>query len=234
MGDFARIAKAVGEPGLKLYISRLGTAAADIVEADPFARALIKFADTQPWGRWEGLASDLVAAIPVPEPLPKGWPRDPTRFGVWVKRLARVLESAAGIRITKGERTAQGQPYTLERIPSEDPATQEGNPATSVTQLQDGSQASKDARPPDVADDQLQLHSYTDDDQRRCSSVADVAEIPASQDRIKKDIPAEADDTTALSLIGAYLGATPSCPGCGSDEDSIIHAVNCLGEDPAA
>ena len=39
MGDFVRIAKAVGEPGLKLYISRLGTAAADVVESDPFARS---------------------------------------------------------------------------------------------------------------------------------------------------------------------------------------------------
>ena len=218
MGDFARIAKAVGEPGLKLYISRLGTAAADVVEADPFARALITFVGSQRDGRWEGLASELVAAVPGPEPLPKGWPRDPTRFGVWVKRLARVLESAAGIRITKGDRTAQGQPYTLERIPSEAPATQEGNPATSATQLQDGSQASKDARPPDVADDQLQLHSYSSDDQHGCSRVADVAEIPASQDRAAKDV---------------------RCLTCGGPLDPKLAAIgdtthaNCA-EDPAA
>jgi hypothetical protein len=196
MGDFVRIAKAVDEPALSLYVSRLGTAAADVVEADPFARALIKFVGAQPEGKWSGLASELVAALPGPEPLPKGWPRDPTRFGVWVKRLGRVLESASGIRITKDERTAQGQPYTLERIPSDDPAMKVGNPATSATQLQDDRTASKDAEPVGVADEQLQLHSYSCRDQGGCSPVADVAEIPASQDQAKEPIRAEADRST--------------------------------------
>ena len=43
-----------------------------MVEADPFARALIKFVGAQPDGKWAGLASELVAAIPGPDPLPKG------------------------------------------------------------------------------------------------------------------------------------------------------------------
>jgi hypothetical protein len=47
-------------------------------------------------------------------------------------------------------------------------------------------------------------------------------------------IPAEADDTAALSLVTAHLGATSLCRDCGADEDSIIHAVNCLREDRAA
>jgi hypothetical protein len=127
MGDFARIAKVVDEQALKIYVSRLGTAAADVVEADPFARAVIKFLGGQPDDRWSGLASELVGAIPGPDPLPKGWPRDPTRFGAWAKRMGSVLESAAGIRITKEDRTAQGQPYTLERIPAAEPATGAGN-----------------------------------------------------------------------------------------------------------
>jgi hypothetical protein len=262
MGDFARIAKAVGEPGLKLYISRLGTAAADVVEADPFAQALIKFVGTRPEGKWEGLASELVAAIPGPEPLPKGWPRDPTRFGVWVKRLGRVLESAADIRITKGDRTAQGQPYTLERIPSDDPATEEGNPATSATQLHGESPASKDGKPSDVAGEQPQLHSHSDRDQRGCSSVADVAEIPALQDRAGKDIRADAawlaprdqdapnprpdcrhpacwDALAGEALAGECLAGRGLCLICGgaldpklASDGDTTHA-NCA-EDPAA
>ena len=217
MGDFVRIAKAVGEPGLKLYISRLGTAAADVVESDPFARSLIKFVGGRPQGKWSGLAGELVAAIPGPDPLPKGWPRDPTRFGVWVKRMGRVLETTAGIRITKEDRTAEGQPYTIERIPSADPAMGVGNPATSATQLQGDASASADTRTSDVAGEQAQLHSYRDHDQRRCSSVADVAEIPALQDRGKKDI----------------------CAVCGNNLDPVLAAAgdvthaNCT-EDPAA
>ena len=233
MGDFARIAKAVGEPGLKLYISRLGTAAADVVESDPFARSLIKFVGGRPQGKWSGLAGELVAAIPGPDPLPKGWPRDPTRFGVWVKRMGRVLETTAGIRITKEDRTAEGQPYTLERIPSADPAMGVGNPATSATQLQGDAPASADARAPDVAGEQAQLHSYRDRDQRRCSSVADVAEIPASQDRDRKEIGAEgtadladvAQKRGASSLRGIPPGSqlrTIACPSCGETARSAV------------
>jgi hypothetical protein len=234
MNMFARIAKTIDEPALRLYIKRLGTAAADVVESDPFARALIAFISMQPERKWSGLASELVAAIPGPDPLPKGWPRDPTRFGVWVKRLGRVLETTAGIRITKEERKAEGQPYILEQIPSAGPATGVGNPATSATQLQPGSPASENAKPADVAPVQPELHSYSTADQHECSSVADVAEIPASHDRDKKVIPAEADHTAALSLVGAHLGAVPICTECGATEDTVFHAVNCLGEDPAA
>ena len=43
-----------------------------MVEADPFARALIRFVGVLPEGKWTGLASELVAAIPGPDPLPKG------------------------------------------------------------------------------------------------------------------------------------------------------------------
>jgi hypothetical protein len=116
MSVFARIAKAIDEPALQVYIKRLGSAAADIVDADVFASRLIAFVGGQPEGKWNGLASELVTKIPAPEPLPKGWPKDATRFGTWVRRMGRVMESAAGIRITKEERKAEGQPYTLERI----------------------------------------------------------------------------------------------------------------------
>jgi hypothetical protein len=203
MGDFAHIAKAVDEQAIKLYVSRLGTAAADVVEADPFARAVIKFVGAQPGGRWSGLASELVAAIPGSGPLPKGWPRDPTRFGVWVKRMGRVLESAAGIRITKDDRTAQGQPYTVERIPSAEPATGVGNPATSATRLHHSIEASQDVQPTHVADGQMQQHGYSSYDQHGCSSVAHAAGIPALKDRAAT----ETSDGPSAGIPGDHLRA---------------------------
>lgn len=208
MGDFARIAKSVDEPVLKIYMSRLGTAAADVVEANPFARALIKFMEDQPDGRWTGLAGELVTdAIRRPDPMPKGWPQDPTRFAVWVKRYGRVLETAAGIRITKCDRIAQGQPYTLERIPQDTPVREIGNSATSDAQLQPDSPTSDDAALSDVANGILQLHGSGSGDQRGCSREADVANSPALKDRREKNICrvcggrlnpklAEAGDTT--------------------------------------
>jgi hypothetical protein len=223
MNMFARIAKAIDEPALTLYIKRLGTAAADVVESDPFARALIEFIGKQSQRKWSGLASELVAAIPGPDPLPKGWPRDPTRFGVWVKRFARVLETSAGIRITKEERKAQGQPYTLEQISSSAPATGVGNSATSDTRLQADAPASDNAKAANAADVQPQLHSYSGDDQHGCSGAADVAEIPALQDRAKKN-------------IGAAGG---SCTACGGQLDPALAAAGftthpMCGEDSAA
>jgi hypothetical protein len=91
-------------------------AAADIGDSDPFAGKLTKFAIAQQGGTWTGLASDLLAVIPAPDPVPRGWPKDATRLGVWVRRFGRVMESAAGIRITKEERSSEGQPYTVEVV----------------------------------------------------------------------------------------------------------------------
>jgi hypothetical protein len=160
-------------------------AAADLVDADVFAGRLIRFVGAQPDGKWTGLASELVAKIPPPDPTPKGWPQDATRFGTWVRRMGRVLESTAGIRVTKEERTAQGQPYTLERIPLASPAATVGETTTSATQLQGAPVASDDALPADVAGEQMQLHNCGSHDQQGCSCVA---EIPALKDRAKEDI----------------------------------------------
>jgi hypothetical protein len=213
MGDFARITKAVEEPALKLYMSRLGTAAADVVEQNPFARALIDFMDRHcPDGRWSGLASVLVMdAIQRPDPLPKGWPQDPTRFGVWVNRYGRVLETVAGIRITKEDRTAQGQPYTLERISSVSPVREVRNSATSDAQLQAAAATSDDARLSDAANTVLQLHGSGSGDQRECSSEADVANSPASQDQGKKGFCTVCGGSLNRKLAEAGDTTHPNC-----------------------
>jgi hypothetical protein len=212
MGDFARITKAVEVPALKLYMSRLGTAAADVVEQNPFARALIQFMEGRPDSKWSGLASVLVTdAIPRPDPLPKGWPQDPTRFGVWVNRYGRVLETAAGIRITREDRTAQGQPYTLERVTSASPHRKEGNPATSDTQLQPGNVTSGDAGPPDAAAATAQLHERGRYDQHGCSPVADVAEFPILHDQAKKGFCVVCGNRLNPKLAAAGDIAHPTC-----------------------
>jgi hypothetical protein len=55
MSMFARIAKTLGEPTLKLYVKRLGTADADGVDADVFAGRLIR--SSTPSRRASGRAS---------------------------------------------------------------------------------------------------------------------------------------------------------------------------------
>lgn len=234
MSMFARIAKTIGEPTLKLYVKRLGTADADIVDADMFAGRLIRFVHAQPEGKWTGLASELVAKIPPPDPSPKGWPQDATRFGTWARRMGRVMESTAGIRITKDERKAEGQPYTLEQIPLSGPTTGVGKPATPAAQLQDDPQASDDARHADVAGEQMQLHDCGSRDQQGCNCASDVAEIPALKDQAKEDIQAEADYAAALNLVSARLGAVPHATPMQWRSDDIPTIGDDPEEDPAA
>jgi hypothetical protein len=202
MTMFARIAKTLSEPALKIYIRRLGSAAADIVDSDLFASRLMKFAAAQRGGRWDGLASDLLAAIPVPDPVPKGWPKDATRLGVWVRRFGRVMESAGGIRITKEERTSEGQPYIVEVISAREITV--GNPATSATQQHDGPAASENTATADVAGELAQLHLACPADQQECSNVAGVAALPTSQDRDQSEVAAPGP---VLTLLQEQLGA---------------------------
>lgn len=198
MTMFARIAKTISEPALKTYMTRLGSAAADMVDSDPFAGKLTKFAIAQQGGTWTGLASDLLAAIPAPDPVPRSWPKDAARLGVWVRRFGRVMESAVGIRITKEERSSEGQPYTVEVISDSAREITVGKSATPATQHHGGAPASENGVPVGVAGEPAQLHESLRPDQQECSYVADVATLPASQDE---------DSTEETSAGNARNGA---------------------------
>jgi hypothetical protein len=41
-------------------------------------------------------------------------------------------------------------------------------------------------------------------------------------------------EITELTDLTDFSGPSQSCPACGTTEDTMFHAVNCLGEDPAA
>ena len=86
----------------------------DGVDADPFAVALIEFLNKRN-GYWDGLASLLLEDIPKPDPIPRSWPKDASRFGTWVRRYSRVLE-AVGIEIVKDQQTRESAPLLRDRI----------------------------------------------------------------------------------------------------------------------
>jgi hypothetical protein len=154
------------------------------------ARSALDYA--QPDKQWSGLAVELLDQVPKPDPLPRSWPKDPTRFGVWARRLGRPLESA-GIEVVKEARTKAGQPYSIRRIPSPEPARNMGKIATPATQLHPEPVTSENARSFGVAAKSpatpatSQLHQPQASDQQECSYVAGVADFPTMRATAEED-----------------------------------------------
>jgi hypothetical protein len=102
MADFARVLKAIDSvqqwTTLDDYLSASTDVAADVLEGDIFANAVITLANRA--HEWQGTATDLLAAVVTPDPRPKEWPKDATRAGGRLKRLATALRTV-GIEVTE-------------------------------------------------------------------------------------------------------------------------------------
>jgi hypothetical protein len=126
MADFARIIDAVqGWKTLKDYLDASTDVAADVLEGDAFARAVIKLAEGA--GQWTGTATELLEAVVTPEPAPKTWPKDPTRAGGRLKRAATALR-AVGIEVTEDRSADRNRTrlYTITKQPDKTQMTQTG------------------------------------------------------------------------------------------------------------
>jgi len=116
MADFARVLKAIDTvqqwTTLDDYLSASTDVAADVLEGDIFANAVIALANRA--REWQGTATDLLAAVVTPDPRPKDWPKDATRAGGRLKRLATALRTV-GIEVTE-TRSADRNRTRLYRI----------------------------------------------------------------------------------------------------------------------
>jgi hypothetical protein len=116
MADFARILAAVDQvqdwATLRDYLNASKNVAADVIDGDPFARAVIGMADHG----WKGTATQLMAAIVPPDPKPKEWPKDATRAAGKLKRIATELRKI-GVEVTEGRSTGRDRTrwYKIER-----------------------------------------------------------------------------------------------------------------------
>lgn len=129
MADFARVLAAVdqtqGWHTLDDYLATSANVATDALEGDPFAVAIGRLIDQA--GTWQGTAAQLLEALPVPGPVrPPNWPKDATRAGGRVKRLAPLLRSI-GITVDDTQRSRDRHRHkllTLARAaPEEEPAS---------------------------------------------------------------------------------------------------------------
>ena len=136
MADFARILAAVdavqGWETLKDYLDASTDVAADVLEGDAFARAVIKLAEGA--GQWTGTATELLEAVATPEPAPKTWPKDPTRAGGRLKRAATALR-AVGIEVTEDRSADRNRTrlYTITKQPDKTPDDTYGGTASAAS-----------------------------------------------------------------------------------------------------
>lgn len=107
MADFARVLAAVdkvqGWTTLDTYKATARDAVADVLDGEPFAQAVVALVDRAGPDGITLTASELLERVPTPDRLPKKWPKDPTRAGGQLKRLAPALRTI-GIEVDDSKR----------------------------------------------------------------------------------------------------------------------------------
>jgi hypothetical protein len=123
MADFACVLQAVddvrGWDTLTAYAAASDTIAADVLDGDPFGKAVAVMVRQQPGQKWTGTAGRLLELVTPDKGVPKNWPKDATRAGGRLKRVAPLLRQA-GISFDDSEREPQGNRsrlYALAVIP---------------------------------------------------------------------------------------------------------------------
>lgn len=146
MADFARVLAAVdhvtGWHTQATYKATAQDAVADVLDGEPFAQAVVELVDNAGPAGIEMTAGQILDAVQAPEKLPKKWPKDPTRAGGQLKRLAPALRTI-GIHLDDSRRQPRGNRsrlYQLTAAPSrraaapppqgDDAPDQDGRPPT--------------------------------------------------------------------------------------------------------
>lgn len=119
MADFARVLAAVdqvkGWKTLESYKATAREAVADVLEGEPFAQAVVALVDRSGPLGMTLTASELLERVHTPDKLPKKWPKDSTRAGGQLKRLAPALRTI-GIEVDDSERQPKGNRSRLYKL----------------------------------------------------------------------------------------------------------------------
>jgi hypothetical protein len=137
MADFARILAAVdqvqGWDTITSYKATARDAVADVLDGEPFAQAVAALADKAGPDGIQLTASELLAKVETPERLPKKWPKDPTRAGGLLKRLAPALRTI-GVEVDDSKRGPKPKKQRLYHLTSsEERRCNSASPASPAT-----------------------------------------------------------------------------------------------------
>ncbi|MDX3314566.1 ATP-binding protein [Streptomyces sp. ME08-AFT2] len=141
MADFARVLAAVdqvrGWKTLESYKTTARDAVADVLDGEPFAQAVVALVDRSGPLGVTLTASELLARVDAPDKLPKKWPKDPTRAGGQLKRLAPALRTI-GIEVDDSKRGPSPKKQRLYKLT----ATEERRKAEAERRYETASPAS--------------------------------------------------------------------------------------------
>ncbi|WP_285570753.1 ATP-binding protein [Streptomyces sp. RTGN2] len=124
MADFARVLAAVDQVmewnTLDDYLAASADVAGDALEGDQFGSAVAALVEQA--GTWTGTAAQLLEQAQPPGGIrPQNWPKDPTRAGGKVKRLAPLLRSI-GITVDDTQRSRDRTRHKLLILTRTDPS----------------------------------------------------------------------------------------------------------------
>ncbi|MEV7675819.1 ATP-binding protein [Streptomyces sp. NPDC088752] len=115
MADFARVLAAVDQVmewnTLDDYLAASATVAGDALEGDPFGSAVVALVEQ--CGTWTGTAAQLLEHVQPPGGIrPPTWPKDATRAGGKIRRLAPLLRTV-GITVDDTQRSRDRHRHKL-------------------------------------------------------------------------------------------------------------------------
>lgn len=135
MADFARVLAAVDQvkdwATLKTYTANARNAVADVLEGEPFAQAVVALVDQAGPDGLLVTAQELLDQVDAPDRLPKKWPKDSTRAGGQLKRLAPALR-AIGIEVDDSERQPKGNRSRLYKMTATSERRRNAAPAAPI------------------------------------------------------------------------------------------------------
>lgn len=107
MADFARVLAAVdqvqGWNTIASYKASARDAVADVLDGEPFAQAVVGLVDRAGPGGVTLTTQQILDSVVAPDKLPKKWPKDSTRAGGQLKRLAPALRTI-GVEVDDSQR----------------------------------------------------------------------------------------------------------------------------------
>lgn len=211
MADFARVLAAVdmvlGADGLNRYVGQAAGLAAEVVESDPVAGALLR---EFPMGSpWTGTASELLCLL-TPDRPPRSWPQSPRALSGHLRRLTPSL-AKLGLAITFPPRQGHERTRRItiegEAVGPSTPSAQVGSEIKSGRELADGRSLSADAKPP--SEDRRSLAEGSNGDQ------ADGADGRVATSPLTPDTR----DLTAVDVLPLEVLL---CGLDGTDADAVV------------
>ncbi|MGV4889254.1 ATP-binding protein [Streptomyces viridosporus] len=220
MADFARILAAVdqvqGWDTVGSYKASARDAVADVLDGEPFAQAVVALVDG---AGPEGLSlttQQILDMVTAPDKLPKKWPKDSTRAGGQLKRLAPALRTI-GIEVDDSQRGPAPKRQRLYKLT----ATAERRSATASTA------SSRDEKGPVTSGNGVDagmdaVASTPTPDTPRMDAVdaaVDAGLFAASTPHTGSDQrvspPMDAMDAMDAAMYQLSNGVHPKCVGCG-------------------